>query len=288
MIKLSKSLTGLALAGSMLLGATAALADGMPRYGSIKDAPYVAPFSWTGFYAGIQGGYGWTGTSTAGILDPFNALGPGAGAGQPGTFLFDPEAKGGMVGAHIGYNWQASNLVIGAEVDWSWTNINGSAGMSPIPYSTDLRPGTDVSANIDIKSLGSARARLGYATPSMLAYLTGGVAWASYDADSNIVCPVGPCGTGVHSPGGVSDTRVGWVIGAGTDFLIGMGGWMLGVEYLYYRFDGNDSSNTPVLNLATGAPVSFGTCPSNASPCIGHTNGDFDLHTVKARLSYKF
>lgn len=246
---------------------------------------------WTGFYLGIQGGYGWTGTASTGILDPFNALGPGAGAGTPGTFLFDPDASGGMVGGHIGYNWQASsNLVLGGEVDWSWSDINGSAGVSPIPYPTDVRPGSSVAADLDINSLGSARARLAYAMPSQLVYVTGGVAWANYDASSNIVCPQvnGGCGTGVHSPGSVSDTRVGWVIGAGTDIRLGASGWLLGVEYLYYRFDGSDQSNTQVLELATGTPNSFGSCPSDTSPCVGHFNGDFDVNTVKGRLSYQF
>ncbi len=167
-------------------------------------------------------------------------------------------------------------------------NINGSAGASPIPYPKDLRPGTNVEANLDINSLGSARGRLGYATPSLLAYVTGGVAWANYDSNSNIVCPVGPCGVGVQSPGRLSDTRVGWVIGAGTDIRLGTGGRLLGLEYLYYRFDGSEDSNTQVLNLATGVPTSFGVCPTNTSACIGHVNGDFDVNTVKGRLSYKF
>jgi outer membrane immunogenic protein len=274
---------------SVVCAAFLALMLAPPALAAGKKSP---PFSWTGFYLGIQGGYGWTGTATAGILDPFNALGPGAGTGTPGTFLFDPNASGGIVGAHAGYNWQAyPNLVVGGEVDWSWANINGATGASPIPYPKDLRPGTSVDADLDIHSLGSARGRLGYATPDLLAYVTGGVAWANYDSNSNIVCPGGPgapCATGVQSPGRLSDTRLGWVIGAGTDVRLGTGGWLLGVEYLYYRFDGSDDSNTQVLNIATGVPSSFGTCPTKASPCIGHVNGDFDVNTVKGRLSYKF
>ena len=74
----------------------------------------------------------------------------------------------------------------------------------------------------------------------------------------------------------------------GTDIRLGPGGWLLGLEYLYYRFDGSDESNTQVLNLATGVPSSFGTCPTKTSACIGHVNGDFDVNTIKGRLSYKF
>lgn len=196
-----------------------------------------------------------------------------------------------MVGGHIGYNWQANpDLVVGGEVDWSWADINGSAGTSPIPYTADQRAGTHVEGGLEIHSLGSARGRFGYATSDLLAYVTGGVAWTSYDANSNIVCPGGagaPCATGVQGPGSAGGSRVGWVIGAGTDFRLG-GGWLLGAEYLYYRFDGSDTFNTPVLNIATGAPLSFGTCPSDGSPCIGHVNGDFSVNTLKARLSYKF
>jgi outer membrane immunogenic protein len=149
---------------SVVCAAFLALMLAPPALAAGKKSP---AFSWTGFYLGIQGGYGWTGTATAGILDPFNALGPGAGTGTPGTFLFDPNASGGIVGAHAGYNWQAyPNLVVGGEVDWSWANINGATGASPIPYPKDLRPGTSVDADLDIHSLGSARGRLGYARPT--------------------------------------------------------------------------------------------------------------------------
>jgi outer membrane immunogenic protein len=289
-MKLGNSLTGLAVAGSMLVGAAAASADGMPRYGSIKDAPYVAPFSWTGLYAGIHGGYGWSQNADVTVSDPFTALGPGTGTADPRVFGFNNDANGGIVGGHIGYNWQSGNMVIGAEVDWSWAGIDGSGGTSPIPYPSDIRPGSSVNTGFEISQLGSVRARLGYADPGWLAYLTGGFAWSDVDVSGNMICPAtaGACAVPVHAPGSFSDTRLGWVIGGGAEFRLGTTGWIFGAEYLYYRFEGNDGVTVPTLNLNTGVPVTFGTCPAAGTPCVGYSSSDFDIHTVRARLSYKF
>jgi len=76
-------------------------------------APVVVP-SWTGFYVGLNGGWGWSeqndwavGSSTEGL----------AGHGR---------LKGGVFGGQAGYNWQMNSLVFGVQGDGSWANIHGS------------------------------------------------------------------------------------------------------------------------------------------------------------------
>ena len=58
-----------------------------------------APFSWTGLYLGINGGYSWGSSSWS---DP--SLGVASG-----NFGVD----GALVGGQIGYNWQRGPVVLG-------------------------------------------------------------------------------------------------------------------------------------------------------------------------------
>src|SRR5580692_4229522 len=88
--------------------ATGALAADLPTRKEPPPAPAYAPFSWTGFYIGVNGGYGW---GSAGNITLSNNLGvalaPTAGR-QP---------AGGFGGAQAGYNWQTGMFVLGAEAD---------------------------------------------------------------------------------------------------------------------------------------------------------------------------
>lgn len=103
---------------------------------------YAAPaFNWTGFYAGLQGGYAAGRTSDSGWL-----------------------TRGALVGGTLGYNYQLpSNVVVGVEGDWSWAHVHGSP-----------RPSIDS----NIHWLSTVRGRLGYAYDRFLPYVTGGVAFA--------------------------------------------------------------------------------------------------------------
>lgn len=131
--------------GAALL-ATSALAADLPR----KTAP-VAPaysrvptFTWTGFYAGVNAGYGFGGFT-------------GRGSG-----IFK-EPSGFIGGGQIGYNHQINQMVIGVEADLQYSNISGknAAGASKgsIPY------------------FGTVRARAGIAMDRLMPYVTAGYAY---------------------------------------------------------------------------------------------------------------
>ena len=84
-----------------------AIAADMPVKAAIYKAPASAPFSWTGFYVGGNGGYGW-GSRTAN-LNPGDstavlAISAVAGGTPPPVAPFD--LHGGLVGLQGGYNWQ--------------------------------------------------------------------------------------------------------------------------------------------------------------------------------------
>ena len=144
---------GVALA---VLSGTAFAADLPQRPQVYTKAPaYVAPiaYNWTGFYLGINGGYGFGNSSFS---------------GTPGTGNFD--VNGGMVGGTLGYNWQAGQMVYGLETDIDWSNILGSAACGA--FSCETRN----------NYLGTARGRIGYAADRWLPYITGGLAYGDVEA----------------------------------------------------------------------------------------------------------
>ena len=137
----------IALAGS--IGAAAAADMSRPPPPMVTKAPYFAPYyNWTGFYAGVNGGYGF-GTSN------WSALGSS----------FD--VNGGMFGGQVGYNWQFGQFVYGLEGDADGTDLRGSTSVLGCA-------GTVCRTKNDF--LATVRGRVGYAADRWMPYLTGGLA----------------------------------------------------------------------------------------------------------------
>src|ERR1041385_8473928 len=91
-----------ALAIVTMMGAANA-ADIARRQAMPTKAPaYYAPYNWTGFYIGINGGGAWG-----------NSEWTNAALGSTGSF----DISGGLVGGTIGYNWQVNQFVFGLEGD---------------------------------------------------------------------------------------------------------------------------------------------------------------------------
>ncbi len=141
---------GALLAASPALIATTALAADLPRR---SEAPfYSAPpplFTWTGFYAGINGGVGLGGFTRGG-----------------GTYFGG--ASGGLAGGTIGYNYQGGPIVVGIEADVDWADVNGSN-----------TPFFGVSGKSTVDELNTVRGRLCYAYDRTLFFVTGGYAGGS-------------------------------------------------------------------------------------------------------------
>lgn len=128
---------------------TSASAADLPR----KAPAYVAPigYNWTGFYVGINGGYGWSGD----------------------------DADGFVGGGQIGYNWQAagSPFVFGLEADIQGADMDSSATAG------------GVTATARINAFGTVRGRIGYAWDRAMLYATGG--WAYTRTSLSLTGPGG-------------------------------------------------------------------------------------------------
>jgi len=186
----------LAAIGFSALSATAALAADMPpsRYMPPPRAPaYVPFFMWTGFYVGINAGYGFgtsNWTDTAGVTT--------------GDF----NVSGGAVGGTLGYNMQFGSAILGIETDLDWASIKGS---------TAVNCGT--TCDTELQWLGTTRARLGYALDRFLPYITGGAAYGSIKASLSGI-------------GSTTATKVGWTAGGGLEYAF-LNNWTVKAEYLY-------------------------------------------------------
>jgi outer membrane immunogenic protein len=145
----------LAGVSALALGiASASAADIMRRPPPAKQPVVVeAPFTWTGPYVGINGGYGWGSSDFSG---PFT------------TGAFD--TSGGLVGGTLGYNYQVNQIVFGIEGDIGASFMKGSATC-----------GAALTCQTENSWLGTARGRLGYSFGRFMPYVTGGAAFGDIE-----------------------------------------------------------------------------------------------------------
>jgi outer membrane immunogenic protein len=220
-----------------------ALAADLPaRMEPAAPVAYVPVFSWTGFYLG--GELGWIRTNpeyTTGAVF----------LGTPFVVSSASDKNGLTYGLLGGYNYQAGNLVLGVEGDFTgWT-------VGKIRYTAIT--GDFITAHS--KWGGSIRGRLGYAADRALFYVTGGAAFVSNETS------VPTTGISIGGDG----TRLGWTVGGGFDYAI-TNNWFTGIEYRYSQYEAKTFTYPiPILNLGF---VGFKQELSN--------------NQVTARLGYKF
>jgi outer membrane immunogenic protein len=208
-------------------------------------APPIQPqvYSWTGFYAGMNGGYGWG--------DPSH----GVAADNDAANLFirthgvpngTVDVSGAVAGGQIGYNWQVRpNWLAGVEADLNWANMRGSSSTIGSAAFGDSINHTFTNG---LDWFGTVRGRIGFLpTQNLLMYATGGLAYGRThvsEATTNLTF-TGVYFQGVHPDGSTlfciggncvsgsgSQTSVGWTAGGGLEYAI----WKnitVKAEYLY-------------------------------------------------------
>lgn len=208
---------------------------------------YKSPVAntWTGCYAGVNGGWGWgdsqytAGVGGPGASPPYTTLG-----GVPG-FEVSHDIDGGVVGAHIGCQYQWTTWVFGLELAGDWAAIDGStSALVPLSPSQVRQDSFDAR----IRSLITATPRVGYAWNNWLFYAKLGLAAAEADVTFT---RLSASSAGDFFSG--SESRVGWTIGMGAEWLL-TPNWVVGLEYDYADL-GSDSVGGRALTPA-GIPTS--------------------------------
>jgi outer membrane immunogenic protein len=304
------------LAALSIFGGPAFAAD-MP----VKAPPPPAVYSWTGFYAGGNLGYGW-GDAPTGIAGSATTVAlPGVG-GFPGNNVAFADSNtalpsGVIGGGQIGYNYQFSpKWVLGFEADIQGSGERGSNTFAD-PFSTTVcaiaagpppaclaPPGTlnataATAYDANISWFGTVRGRLGFLIGDQtLLYGTGGLAYGRVGVSgiTNVTGTEITGGTPATLPvtpaaSAFSESRInaGLAIGGGIESRFSSffpAGWTWKVEYLYVDLG----------TLDTAAPFPGAFVPIPGSPFLATTpfagtiatQTRFTDNIVRVGLNYKF
>lgn len=188
------------------------------------EPPPPAPiFTWSGLYVGAQIGYAWgrDPVSWSGISEDDELAG--------GTFSHSPQ--GVIGGAHIGYNLQINQWVVGLEGSVDGTSLNNTL-VVPVNDFVGDTPGS-ITASSKPNVQGSLRGRLGIAFDRALIYGTGGVALTGFD--TTIVDTTGFFTGLPGSNATFTNTRAGWTVGGGIEYAV-TDNWWVRAEYRYSDF----------------------------------------------------
>jgi outer membrane immunogenic protein len=194
----------------------------VPTVSSLGEAQ---PTDWTGFYAGLNIGYGWSGHAIPVSGDPQTKTAIAIGI-VPSALADDP--SGVVGGVQAGYSHQIRWLVLGVEADFQGTDISARQSVSPSvpPFFTFTTTGEQ-----GLGFLGTLRARLGIAPwGGLLFYGTGGFGYGDARLSASVSNP--GC-LGICASGSRSGIETGWTVGGGVEYRFATR-WSAKAEYLHY------------------------------------------------------
>jgi outer membrane immunogenic protein len=184
-----------------------ALAADLPSRKAPPILPVVPVFTWTGFYIGVDGGYGTQQIRENGIF-----------GGLP-FYQQNYRASGPVGGGHVGFNWQVNQFVFGMEGDVLGTSMRTNGPFNTLLFNNAVwRSGVE----------GSIRGRIGVAFDRVMLYATGGVAFETFRMRQNFLFT--PTFGDNFTP-----SRAGLTVGAGLEYAV-TNNWLLRVEGRYSDF----------------------------------------------------
>jgi outer membrane immunogenic protein len=276
---MNRWLKGVAVAALTAVGAVTAQAADLPTR---KEAPAPVfvppPFTWTGFYVGVNAGAVISnGSRNINLFDPNASVDANIFANSlPG--LGSNNKTGFIGGGQAGYNWQTGAFVLGVETDFQGTTLSRTTN---VIGPTFLLPSTGASDFFNLNSktsldwLGTTRGRVGFVvTPDnrLMIYGTGGVAYGGGSNNFSFFDNT----TGAFWTGNPSSSRVGWVAGGGVEYAW-TNNWTIRAEYLYADLGSKNFTSVGNAAAATFFPGVY---------VSGHT--DYRASIARAAINYKF
>jgi outer membrane immunogenic protein len=229
----------------VLTSAFAVLALSSASYAADFTAETTAVYEWSGFYAGLNAGYGFGGTTVNVTQNPNSVL---FGA-DPFDYKINP--AGFIGGAQVGYNYQVNAFVFGVEGDFQFSSIKKTDGIVGLPLNpSGSQPISASETKSTIDYFGTLRARLGYTpTDRFMIYGTGGLIFANVQNESFTQYNNAIFDPSFRYVGSESSLKTGFVIGAGTEYAF-TNKITAKLEYLYYDLGKQTYTGTPLSGVS--------------------------------------
>jgi outer membrane immunogenic protein len=283
----------------VVLVGVAALALGI----SGQTAGAADPWLWTGFYAGLNGGYGFGDaaarldattttvvrtrifrTAAQAVISDVTSAPVVANFSARNSAAVD----GPLGGLQFGYNWQRGSWLAGLEADIQGAGQSGKTSFcfpagAPCPVGAGF---LDVSYHLNW--FGTVRGRLGVLPdPRVVLYATGGLAYGGVDADLTGGL-VGLASTTVST----SRTQVGWTLGGGIEGAVG-NGWSVKLEYLYLDLGrvgagGVTGTSSSSVNLLDTPGQGFNTQVDTTTTASASARAKLTDHVIRVGFNYRF
>jgi outer membrane immunogenic protein len=204
----------------------------------VKAPAVTRAFSWTGFYVGADGGYGWR---------PSN----GTLTDAAGTVLvsYGYTANGPFAGIFGGGNYQFNQFVIGVEGDWQKSSMTGNNEQQAALGAAGAFPAGPFTVSTTIKDSESMRGRIGVAFGRAMVFGTAGWSWGDPSVHYTLL------GSAPFVSNGGSAS--GWTAGAGLDYAF--------TDHIFGRFEYRYSELgfAGFVNAAANAADSASKAPIN-------------------------
>jgi outer membrane immunogenic protein len=266
------------------------VAGSVASLGMTTQAMAAGAQSWTGFYAGLTGGYGLSRSNGTALPGDPNTDRLTGGLPVVSPLVAGADGSGWFAGALAGYNWQVDRrAIVGIEADLSAADLAGRGTTATLVFGGQ-NTGT-FNASQRLRWFGTLRGRAGVLpSENLLLYATGGLAVGGIDHASSLILDPGQsnsiglfgygfgCG-GIYGSttcfaGDISRTAWGWAAGLGGEYRATQN-VTLRFEYLYLDF-GKTGYVLPAVHYTT--PLAS----------VLNASGDSRFNLFRLGASYRF
>jgi opacity protein-like surface antigen len=214
----------------------------------IVTAPVPTAWTWTGYYLGINAGYGWGNASADAFFNDSTIV--GATSATSSSY----KLQGTVFGVQTGYNFALGSWLWGIEAD---AQLSGQQD-TPIfacPGTICNLAGPVLAAfdqNQRLQWFGTLRGRFGaVVTTAAVVFVTGGAAVAGLRTAGDVF-GFDPTGAPATNPFSNITVNAGWTVGGGVEARL-VGNWTGKIEYLYMDFSSVTTGVNNQLNMTLTA-----------------------------------